>query len=681
MSSFEDKLAVVTGKQAPRSSPAPAGKSGNDSARVDEPSRAGRAPYNFVPLAAKARWLDAAEVPPRQDVATAGLLSGTIDVEIRALTRFYLRGMLTLAEYVNSAGQAKKPQNAAPFAVHGRLRLPGSSLRGMVRQLVEIMGETPLDLLNDSQLFFRTVGSTSNPGDRNSFEPHSKPYKDRIDWQRGTVKVGFIEAHRDDDQWTIRPAQVKEGRQCYKYALAPKFQDIFRDKSKQWKPARKVWFRPAGNLGRAEVAETPQAGYEEGWLLYTGAIPKKRHQWVLRLANEKADAVKIPEADVIAYREAGISQTISNQKFEFSKDKPGAPCFYVEWTGPDQVKHVSFGHTYNFRLPYQHTVGQAVPAANQRHGQAQKWDLAQAIFGRASDETAKVEGARGRVFFEDALLTAAPEPAVENAELRVVLGQPKPTTFQHYLVQRHPDVVNSMHWDGNYKGEGKALIRGHKLYFHRPNAPIRPGSGKEKVESRFRPAREGCVFAARIRFDQLRPWELGALLAALELPAGCAHHLGMGKPLGLGSFAVTTSQVMLIDYGQRYSMLGDLATGLLETGVSVATGDQRSAWRKEFAEWLSGPGVTIEKQWESPRWRELKALLTMEGLPPDWANRTRYLEFGKVAGRDYNEYKVVGYPGRVEMQQRRPLPPASQVLTDRRLPSDGRPPFEETNRD
>jgi hypothetical protein len=78
---------------------------------------------------------------------------------------------------------------------------------------------------------------------------------------------------------------------------------------------------------------------------------------------------------------------------------------------------------------------------------------------------------------------------------------------------------------------------------------------------------------------------------------------------------------------------------------------------------------------------ELQALLTFEGLPEDWLARTRYLEFGQTRDRvQYNEYKQIGYPkltpnGRPFLEQRPPLPPASQVLTDRRMPNDPRPPF------
>src|SRR4051794_26122235 len=61
------------------------------SARVTNPERAGRAPYNFVPLPDSIHWIE--EVPPAHDHYGDGLLSGEIELEITALTDFYCRGM------------------------------------------------------------------------------------------------------------------------------------------------------------------------------------------------------------------------------------------------------------------------------------------------------------------------------------------------------------------------------------------------------------------------------------------------------------------------------------------------------------------------------------------------------------------------------------------------------------
>lgn len=653
---------------------------------VKDPRRAGQAPYNFVPLPERVRWLLPAELPPTQDRYHADRLTGTIEIDLDAVTDFYVRGMVGWNEYV-SAPKGDKPEQVEPYQVEGKLAIPGSSLRGMFRSLVEIIGEAPLDPVNDSQLFFRTVGSTSNPGDKTSFEPHAVAYKSRIDPIRlpNNVKAGYLYGSPDDDQWTIVPAQSKDGRQFYQIPMAPKG-GVLRD---VWLKPAEVWFRPGRLPKYAEVANEQRPGFEPGVRICSGGISKKRHQWVIRPEQKGAKPVAIPEADVAAYRESGTSQAIKSHGFEYSRASQGIPCFYVEWTSPAKVRHVTFGHTYNMRIPYERSVAEAIPPECRR--KPESWDLAQAIFGRLNDGA--VKGARGRVSFEDALLAPGSPNEIDKTTRVIILGQPKPTTFQHYLVQPREDVVGSIHWDGNYKGEGTPVLRGHKLYHHRPGVPLAevdPALRKkrENVTTKLRPAKKGCRFRARIRFENLLAHELGVLLTAIELPAGCAHKIGMAKPLGFGSMRCKTVAVELDDRAARY---GKLFAGIGSDSAELSLGSmdassRRPEWKDAFAAWIAGKPSTNAALWQTPRMAELKALLTIDGLPADWEHRTRYLEFGQTLdGVQYNEYKHIGYPklnnyGRPFLEQRRPLPPASQVLSDRKLPAWTRPPFKDRDR-
>lgn len=75
------------------------------SARVTGKERAGRAPYNFIPLPEKWRsW----EKPPLGDRYHTELLTGEIRFSLAALTGFYTRGMWSLDEYRK---QPKEKQN------------------------------------------------------------------------------------------------------------------------------------------------------------------------------------------------------------------------------------------------------------------------------------------------------------------------------------------------------------------------------------------------------------------------------------------------------------------------------------------------------------------------------------------------------------------------------------------
>ena len=363
--------------------------------------------------------------------------------------------------------------------------------------------------------------------------------------------------------------------------------------------------------------------------------------------------------------------------FEYTDKSEGVACFYIEWQDREGRPHVSFGHTPFFRLPYLTTTAGAVPPAWARLDR-KPWDRAQALFGRIPPgETAmgKMPDAhRSRVTFEDGILLAAPAEPYPPRPSPVVLGAPKPTTYQHYLVQPSERVEDAIHWDGDRRGSTKAgpLVRGHRRYWHRKGAPLPPVAVNQEsnVATFWQPAREGARFSATVHYENLREEELGLLLSAIQLPEGCAHKFGMGKALGLGSFAVEVTALRQISRAERYSAF--LQAGALATGITASSDPEAdaTALRQKFC----GP---LEAFWSTHRMKELKALLQFESLPPNWLNRTRYLQFGRVEGRGYNEYLQVGYPGRPDNQKRRPLPPASQVLSGKpAVPEDPLPPFE-----
>jgi RAMP superfamily len=562
LKSFAELGGTLTGlKQEPQK---PAKGEFDDQLRISRevtrPERAGRAPYNFVPLSDKP-WKEVSK-PPSHAVYDLALHSGILEIELLAMTEFYIRGMRALDEFIKATDT--KAVQKEPFQVYGKLRLPGSSLRGLIRTMVEIICGSPMDdFINDTQLFFRTVASVADPRNTRSFEPHAATYKKRLlNQQELIVQAGYLYAGRD--QWYIQPAvRDSAGRQYYRYRTPD-----------TW-VRRSVRF----DVERDYASISPQ-GKQQGWLVCSGSIPGKKKQWVIAQEEKdprhkvvipygeksRAPDSPLPPDDVTAYKEGGISQEIEKNGFGYTDRCRGVPCFFIKWRDRQDREHVSFGHTPYFRLPYLDRAPDGIPKANSREGREMQWDMARAIFGwvpKLPGQPAR----RGRVIVEDGFLVSSAAEALCSKTYRTVLGQPKPTTYQHYLVQPSDQLAKIVHWDGTCSQDHPPVIRGHKLYWHRPGAEIRETEeGKaDAVKTEFQPAARGALFKAKIRYDNLRLEELGALIAALELPQGCAHHLGMGKPLGLGSFQVTLTAIHPIDRKDRYRMFLD-ESGNLHSG-------------------------------------------------------------------------------------------------------------------
>ena len=128
-------------------------------------------PYNFVPLpdaVMTAPLLHDGSVPwQKHDVYVPGLHSGWIELAIRAETPLYVR----CAPPVEHAADEEPRTNRhrQEFFHQGdpqRPVLPGSSLRGMIRSLVEVLAHAKLTcgLFSDRRLIYRAVGDTASLG-------------------------------------------------------------------------------------------------------------------------------------------------------------------------------------------------------------------------------------------------------------------------------------------------------------------------------------------------------------------------------------------------------------------------------------------------------------------------------------------------------------------------------------
>ena len=254
--------------------------------------------------------------------------------------------------------------------------------------------------------------------------------------------------------------------------------------------------------------------------------------------------------------------------------KNGRPIFYV----PTGREVLYFGHSPNFRIP-------AIISEDKRIASPMDFvpkdlrsendiDLAEAIFGYVQNKERQLAHA-GRVFFTDAKLDSARDGIWlrENPITPKILASPKPTTFQHYLVQdttkgHNPeDKKHLAHYATPSPGE--TVIRGHKMYWHHKDEvglnEIEE-SDQNKIDkpptqsTRIKPVKTGATFIFRIYFENLQDHELGALLWVLTLPGESGknyyHKLGMGKPLGMGTVKIE-SKLYLSNRFNRYKQLFD----------------------------------------------------------------------------------------------------------------------------
>ncbi len=572
---------------------APKNHSGHDKKKKNHPKESpqrsqmiSHAPYNFIPLN---KQVVKAKEPPTFDRYHEDKNTGWIELNIETITPLYIRGTLTEGE-IKAKQEAKDISRF--FGPGGKLCIPGSSLRGMIRALVEIVSFGKFGFFDDKRLYFRALADRSNL--RKAYQQRMSSYDKRAGRASYKMSAGVLR---------------KSGFKRYEILPSDKFWQIPQKKAE-------VEVRKQGKR------YTPFEFYtfDTEYLVVSGDMPDKKKDWLIQFPPLKVQPIAIPEDDVNEYlNDATRADDVPN--LIKLANKGDVPCFYSTWTDQNGSQRISFGHTAMFRLAYEKKIGDHIPKKLKDEVDI---DFTETIFGSNDIRFA------GRVFFENASLDEGQENVLMGEGTPRILASPKPTTFQHYLVQDSRDIKHLNHYNS------RADIRGNKLYWHNTGKNWAETSQKEIEEHKtqyttINPVRPKTTFTGRIRFENLSDEELGALLFALELPEGCLHKLGMGKPLGLGSIKVIpilhlSQRIPKHDQKTRYTDL--FYEWEQEPPASNAINEKKEAFEIYVRKQLGHKGSL----WQTDRLQELQTMLNYKiGLERQSENV--YMQLGEFRKR------------------------------------------------
>lgn len=673
-----------------------------------------RAPYNFVPLPEK---IVPARPPLDQDQYHLDQgFTGWIECELKTCSPTYIRGMLTEVQYKEQGkkkpdelSEQEKEQHSDFFGTitqEGKLYpiIPGSSLRGMIRSLVEVVGYGRVRWVGKEPAFtFRSVAASTD-------DPLRDPYQDILGKYGRDVKAGYLKKKGDDwyVQPALTPADMKWPNKRDAYLKVKEHQigskdlpDFIRFDSPKYRPQlHQVSFNVDIRNGRRGRFVTVNQIGERNLYQYKGVLvcsgnmletadsgqesPRRNHALVL--APSKSREIKVDPQAVIDYQKGMTTfERDELEDWDEGNDDPGClgdgnPVFYV--TEGDQV--VQFGHCPNFRVAARQNCSGVtrattpldfVPKSLRRNPHP---DLADAIFGWVEEEGYGLEGQRaGRVFFGDASCVDVNDDEIwyKNGPIPLhVLSNPKPTTFQHYLVQdakkgHHPDRKPSLANFGTPSDE--TSIRGHKFYWFKGSDPDIEASTEERAHesqlTRVQPIGPGVRFKFKIKFENLRPEEVGLLLWALTIPGDSEkeyrHHVGMGKPLGMGAVEIHP-ELVLSDRKNRYLNLFSEQNGEWATKEKVV---DAQPYLEAFEKYMAYHDIILDGEHLADVDR-IKALLTMmewRSGESSWRNWTRYMEieYGLDKVNEYKERPVLPTPqGVVDIARGKPQQSISESL-------------------
>lgn len=657
------------------------------------------APYNFIPINDEVIKMDFNPKNESSDSFSKYHLkknTGFITLNLESLTPIYLRGTLTKSKFeaINEIEQElnnlskrsdayknkykEKLNLVKDFFSPGssQVRIPGSSLRGMTRTMIEIISWSKFSFYNKKRKFhYRSFADRSmdlrkefssrmldeqkdNQGELLGFtqkvkagylEPYNNTY--RIIPADETISgCSFYRVEENDvynsrvlrNRMTIETGGQRDNNPSY--FMGFKRIKFTYDTPSSHRHSQKLYYAKVNQIFQIDDSSAPSDSIE-GVLVHTGWMRGRRGSlgkhlhWVIGpssnnesldflpgvIENYKDDNNRVEQADLLEW----LKKSADNR----------VPCFYLTETlivnGKSIKKVKSFGHTGIFRLAYENCIEDFIPA---NHKNGDELDLSEVIFGNETNFS-------GRVFFEDAFVTKF--KGFENVEFPKILSTPKPTTFQHYLVQKNikpkyntRKILQGFYGLKHYNCNDISL-RGNKLYWHRKNdddnnenlnsiwkATTSDFNESPDQYTKIVPVKPESVFTGRIRFENLSDVELGALLFALDLPPGCCHKIGMGKPLGLGSISITP-MLHLSKRDERYENL--FVEWSSDFKKSTDPGKTKEDFKNSFASFLlnqlkntNNEKYTAEQLWdEEHRMKELKEMLDYENRPE--VDKTKYM--------------------------------------------------------
>lgn len=602
-----------------------------------------RAPYNFVPvnkIVVEAPEYSGSYKDNQKDICIVdgkipsfdryheGLYTGFINLDIETLTPLYIRDTYTEDEERRAAEareHSEKWENPDFFSPGGAPRIPGSSLRGMTRNLVEIVSCSRMEYVENSVLYYRSMADECRSIKNEYFKIMGQRGRDK-NRPGYKFKAGYLQ--RNGDKYQIIPAKKQNGQQ---YKRTPKANRP--DFSWHWQS-------------------------EGSCITVSGPAPsEKKEDWLINPIATEAKPIIISQTDLNSYcndinrlkDKSNLSEADKKDgdlmrwlRVEENKEnsKNMVPCFYVDWKDEEGNNHVSFGHTAYFRLAYHFSIKEHLPQLHLIDDKA--LDLTNAIFGQASNFA-------GRVFFQDAHINKKDLEKVSKEEIYLnILSTPKPTTFQHYLEQGGRNKNTLKHWN-----DKEGILRGYKMYWHRKTPPNGNNAWQASAEevskslsqyTKIKPVGSGCHFTGRIHFENLSTIELGALLFILDLPVGCAHKIGMGKPLGLGSIRITPTLTLSRRTNTDKKISGRYERLFEKQGWYLAEDTEKDIqqYKEAFAGYMlkqtEKKDINANKSltyWNTDRMKELRAMLDFDKntAADNWLDKTRYMELDKFKKR------------------------------------------------
>ena len=504
-------------------------------------------PYHFVPMAEEVfypNWQKTSlDYPEKENI------SGVIEYELQNFSPLLVGDERTKDQYGDFVDFFKTPDN--------QYAIPGTSIKGMIRNWLEIATHSKMSILNDTWLSFRDLRNKeytellTEPLGNQTYKPRTKA--GWLQFNNGQWELYPAESWRIENEEIERTFKIKindkDSQKIYikLNGLQPVNFNHTEEKAHSHSGGKQLIYARAENLKKANDNNA------KGFLVVTGQIPgsrnpkpgqsKGKHMNFI-FANPAKDKLEFLNQNVI---KGFLDINLEREDFKYLKSlkhSNGIPVFYI----PNNGQVSQMGMAQMFRFPYKHSVGQLRHNSHLTNKDT-RLDFAELLFGQIDDEGKESNNRKGRVSFS---LVKCQNGDIKPITLApTVLGAPRNSFYPAYIDQKSAKNAYNTYNQNESKLAGFKRYAIHKNFNKQlPKPPTIKEKTNYKVAVQLRPLPENQKFSGKIRFHNLNPVELGALIYAINLgstPEGLFHQLGMGKPYGLGKVKLNVEAIHFDD--------------------------------------------------------------------------------------------------------------------------------------
>lgn len=510
----------------------------------------------------------------------------------------------------------------AAFRLAGRPAIPLSSIRGMTRSLYEALTNSCMSQFNASG--------------QEGWRPTLNSDREREDYAGAGIqiapgRIASLPRGRNDGFIELASADFRVPLDELESLGDTEYERRARE------AGEKVHFIERDGVV-VRISRAPFEGSREGVLKLSGRMPRKvkKHERVL-VFDTNPKRIPFTTKDLDQFRDINKSGQMTPRNMKG----------HLVWVRLNASgKLLSLGRGYIHKVPCTaagepSTYGKRLPSASylpcsDSVGSHEELCPGCGAFGTVMRRAKSAYG--GRIAFGTA--RAAGHVDLISAELRI-LSQPKPQTGFFYLRRKGGGVAD---WN-----DAKSTIAGRKVYLHDTAGSTDAYSRRAHERGHANQATtaelidQGAKFRYRVRFRDLRDWELGALLIATapvdvrDASRPMAVKVGGGKPIGLGSATATiVGDSLLIDErGKRYSSLQAHVSAQATEGAAEEYHDAYLRWATGEADpSLARAGIGrvawLTDAIEVLAWQPLPRT----GTPLDVKYPSRVAQGGKERGSD-----------------------------------------------